>query len=691
MFGRAGPLARRRLAARTGATGACALKADPPVASASLEIAKPPPASVPAAISPFLRKARLSILLSSSGLILCVRVPILGLSVLWAAGLFAASVRAAVPAPACAPSTLNNSALLDGSVTVSPLPGSRDATPQTQISFLGIPAGELSEVSVIGSRTGAHPGRLLAYSQGDGASFVPARPFVEGETVTAHAQVRTGGAVRQLSDQFAIGHQDAISSTPETIHSGSPAEIQSFRSRPDLRPPTLTVTAQSAAVAPGDMFAAPYNGPGQSGPMILEPGGGLIWFKPLPRGTSATNLQVQEYAGSQVLTWWQGDVSVHGFGLGEDVIADSGYTDIAHVRAGDGLRADLHEFQLTPAGTALITAYEPIYCNLTSAGGPSYGAVTDSVLQEIDVKTGLVMFQWTSLDHVPLNESYESARNSTTSWPFDFFHINSIDLAPDGSLLVSARNTWTVYDINSSSGQIAWRLGGKHSSFAMGPGASTAWQHDARELANGTISIFDNGSSPKVHQQSRGIVVSLSAQRRTATLASQLLRPSPLLSESQGNMQALPNGDWFIGWGQIPDFSELSATGQLLFDAHFPPGDQSYRDFRFAWTGTPVHAPAFAVAPGAGGGTVYASWNGATLVDGWRVLAGASSADLTPVAQAPRGGFETAIPLPPTTVGPYMTVQALDAVGAVIGTARTTTITATTAHQAGIMAGGPRR
>ena len=155
-------------------------------------------------------------------------------------------------------------------------------------------------------------------------------------------------------------------------------------------------------MAPGDLFTAPYDGPGQSGPMILDPDGGLIWFKALPKYTSATNLRVQEYASKPVLTWWQGDISVHGFGQGEGVILDSAYAQIARVKRGMALQADLHEFQLTPQGTALITAYDPIYCNLSSVGGPAEGAVTDGTFQEIDVRTGLVMYQWTSLDHVAL-------------------------------------------------------------------------------------------------------------------------------------------------------------------------------------------------------------------------------------------------------------------------------------------------
>jgi hypothetical protein len=582
-------------------------------------------------------------------------------------------VAAAQPGPACPPATLDNSALQDGTVTVSPLAGSRDASPQSQISFLGVPAAELSQISVVGSQTGAHSGRLEPYSQGDGASFLPARPFAEGERVSVRARVRLGGSTGELSDEFAVAHEDRISTTPRKIVPGAAGEEQSFHSRPELHPPVVTVTAQSPADAEGDEFVAPYGGPGQAGPMIVEPDGALVWFKLLPTHTEATNLQVQEYEGKPVLTWWQGNISEHGFGLGEDVIADQTYTDIAHVRAGNGLQADLHEFQLTPQGTALITAYEPIYCDLAALGGPEDGAVTDSVFQEVDVRTGLVMYEWTSVDHVGLDESYERASTTSDPFPFDFFHRNSISLAHDGSLLISARNTWTVYDLEPRSGQILWRLGGKHSSFKMGAGTGTAWQHDPRELPDGAISLFDNGASPKEHSQSRAIVIGVAGAPATATLLDRLTHTPPLLAESQGSVQALANGDWFVGWGQEPYFSEFSPAGAMLFDAHFPAHDESYRAYRFAWTGTPAHSPAFSFTAGAAGqaGTVYASWNGATQVAAWRVLAGASPTSLTSVAQAQRSGFETAIAVPAAAAGPDMAVQALGASGQVLGSSAT--------------------
>jgi len=245
--------------------------------------------------------------------------------------------------------------------------------------------------------------------------------------------------------------------------------------------------------------------------------------------------------------------------------------------------------------------------------------------------------------------------------------------------MISARNTWTIYNIEPASGQIAWRLGGRHSSFTMGPGTGTAWQHDPRELPDGAISLFDNGASPTVHSQSRAIVVSLDGQTGAATLASRFTHAPPLVVESEGSVQSLANEDWFVGWGQEPFFTELSPDGAVLFEAHFPAHERSYRDLSFQWTGTPAHLPLFAFRPGASGGqgVVYASWNGATLVSSWRVLAGPSASSLTALTQVARSGFETAIPLPAGTSGPYLAVQALGAAGQVLGTS-------TAAAQAGL-------
>ncbi len=588
-----------------------------------------------------------------------------------------ANAAGAAPAPSCVPRSLNVSqALAGGAVTVSPAPDSMDASHLTQISFLGVPAADIADVTVLGSRSGAHAGRLAAYSQGDGASFLPGRPFSEGEVVTVRAVLRRGAGKIPLAWRFTVAEVDSTSRSLETPPPPPPppkqSELQHFLSRPNLQPPTVTLSADSGGShAPGDIFLAPYAGPGQYGPMILDGAGGLAWFKPIPSGERAADLRVQEYEGRPVLTWWQDPLIAGGRRDAGVVIADSSYQDIAIVRAANGYQPDLHAFEITPRGTALFTVYDAVRCDLSAYGGPADGAVADTLFQEIDLKTGLVRYEWHALDHVALSDSYMPVGHGGTAVsPWDYFHINAVSEHSE-DLLVDSRNTWAAYDIDARTGQIVWRLGGKQSSFRMGPGASPAWQHDAREEPDGTISFFDNGGTPKVHSQSRAIVLALDKQTMTATLVSSFAHPTRLLAASQGDFQPLPGGDWFVGWGQEPFFSEFSPSGQVLFDAHLPAQYQSYTVLKFPWAGTPEQPPAVAVRREEskigqhGGVVVYASWNGATQVTGWRVLEGASAARLKPVAEASRTGFETAIPSPGS--GARLAVQALGASGQVLG------------------------
>src|SRR5207248_2986411 len=167
---------------------------------------------------------------------------------------------------------------------------------------------------------------------------------------------------------------------------------------------------------------------------------------------------------------------------GQDVIYDSTYTPVAAVRGANGVAADLHEFQLTPSGTALIIGYYPVYWDARAVHGLKREIVLDSVVQEIDIPTGLVLFQRDSLDHAPLSDSYETIPQQTVKDhdPFDYFHANSVQLDDDGSLLISGRNTWAVYKVDHRSGAVIWTLGGRRSSFKLGPGSPFAFQHDVR-------------------------------------------------------------------------------------------------------------------------------------------------------------------------------------------------------------------
>ncbi|MGA9874976.1 MAG: arylsulfotransferase family protein, partial [Solirubrobacteraceae bacterium] len=565
-------------------------------------------------------------------------------------------------------------ALAGGAVTVTPAPDTLDASYRSQISFVGAPVAELADIHVAGSRSGTHSGRLEAYSQGDGGSFVPSKSFTQGETVTVRAALREGSRTIHFAWHFTVAEVDTVSRSLETPPPPPPppkqSELQQFVSRPELKPPVVSVSTNTGTHAPGDLFLAPYAGPGQYGPMILNEAGELIWFKPVPHGARAADLRVQEYDGQPVLTWWQDPLVYGGRHDAGVVIANSSYKDIQIVRAGNGYQPDLHAFQITPQGTAVFTVYDAIRCDLHSDGGPREGAVADTVLQEVDLKTGLVRYEWHALDHVAFADSYMPiAGGSTVKSPWDYFHIN-VAARYGQNLLVNSRNTWAAYYIDGHTGQIVWRVGGKQSSFKMGPDSRPAWQHDARLGPENTISFFDNGATPAVHPQSRVIVLRLDTQNMTAALLSSFHHPTPLVVPSQGDFQPQPDGNWFVGWGQEPYFSEFGPEGQVLLDAHLPRLYQSFTVLKFPWSGTPTEPPRIDVRPGSHGGiVVYASWNGDSALTEWRLLAGPSPQSLSPLTSVPRDGFETAIAT--STTQPYVAVQALGAEGAVLGTSST--------------------
>lgn len=448
------------------------------------------------------------------------------------------------------------------------------------------------------------------------------------------------------------------------------APTQSFRSAPGLHPPTMTFTANPDHSS-GDIFVTPFNAP-QAGPMILDSQGNLLWFDPVKPGQQALDLQVQLYHGQRVLTWWQGGLdSTHGtiYGLGHDVIADSSYRTVAVIRGGHGDQIDLHEFQITPQGTALVDEYVPVHMNLTGDGGVANGTVLDCVIQELNIKTGRVLWEWHSLGHVPLTASYWPVpTNPNIYW--DYFHLNSIEQLPDGNLLVSSRNTWSIYEISRSTGKVLWTLGGKHSSFKMGPGTNFEWQHDARMHPGGILSLFDDASTPQEEPQASAKYLRLNTKAMTVQLLRRYTHSPPLLAGLAGNNQLLPNGDVFVGWGGAPEFSEYTASGRQIFNGSFPVGIGTYRAFRFEWTGRPLTKPALASASGPHGTvTVYASWNGATEVASWRVLGGSRAGALSPLAPArPWTGFETTIKVHGKPR--FVAVEALSSRGRVLGTSR---------------------
>jgi EmrB/QacA subfamily drug resistance transporter len=458
----------------------------------------------------------------------------------------------------------------------------------------------------------------------------------------------------------------------------------SFVSAPGLHPPKITASTptDSSQLEPGYILLANFFNvttppiQGQSGPLILSNSLQPVWFQPVPAKDVASNLEEQTYQGQPVLSWWEGTVTATGATeTGRYVVVNQHYQPVATLHGTDGWVLTLHSMVIS-GDDAWVTANKNLPMNISRYGGSADGAIVDSAVQEYNLKTGALVRSWDALDHIPVSDSY--AIPQTNGFPWDAYHVNSISLAPHGDLLVSMRNTWAAYLINPVTGKIIWTLGGKQSSFAMAADARFEWQHDVT-IQGTKVTLFDDnccqisgaGTYLAPNGPSRAMTLSISPAARTATLQTQYTHDGESAAY-MGSTELLPDGNVFVGFGELPYFSEYSSSGQRLLDGVFPGPDMSYRAIQVQhWTGLPLTRPS-AVARRAGGTTkVYVSWNGATQVRSWRVLAGPSAGALHPVATAGKGGFQTAIAVP--SGARVFQVQALSAQGKVIGTSTAVT------------------
>ncbi len=463
----------------------------------------------------------------------------------------------------------------------------------------------------------------------------------------------------------------------------------SFVTEPSLHPPVIHKDVPTLAnrLAPGYILTTNFynlNYPplvGQSGPLILDDDLQPVWFRPVPEKVVAANLSLQTYEGQPALAWWQGVVTNTGSTeSGEDVVVNRHYQTVARLKGADGWVLTLHALTIS-GGDAWVTANKNVARNLSAYGGAYNGALIDSAVQEYNLKTGKLLRTWDALEHIPPQDSYATV--PTNGFPWDTYHVNALELSGNGTFLVSMRNTWAAYLVNIDTGKIEWTLGGKRSSFKFGPGADFQWQHDVAfapgSSAAGprsTVTMFDDhccqltggGTSVPATGPSRGLVLDLDQRARTATLAAQYPSGGEFETEYMGDTQPLSNGNVFVGWGSEPYFSELTRSGQRLLEGNFPGSDLSYRETLDPWVGLPLTPPVGAARRQGSRATVYASWNGATRLASWRVLAGSATTQLSVVTSAAKSGFETAIPLPQSYAS--YEVQALDSAGRVIGTSR---------------------
>ncbi|KAJ3460333.1 hypothetical protein MRS44_011200 [Fusarium solani] len=442
-----------------------------------------------------------------------------------------------------------------------------------------------------------------------------------------------------------------------------------YRSRPDLAVPRLNITvpADRDSVEKGYIFVTPYEGfasghqgPVQPGAYIFRDDGELVWSGLGYHSGWVANFVPDTWKGETYLRAFQGKLDgTHGRMYGYHVLLGSDYEVAKVVRAKSHRLTSAHEFRL---------------------------------VDEVDIETGDVLFEWQSLDHVdPKYSAFPldfgaglpgSGRNETDAW--NYFHINSVDKDDEGNYLLSARNIAAIFKINGTSGDIIWQLGGFHggSSFQVSPEDRFSFQHHARfrgRSPDGSlefISLFDNGahSAPfKTHPFSRARYFELDHNKGTAKALRTFDAPDGLSANTQGSVQILPNKNFFVNWGQAGAVTEFNKEGNVLFHSYLdsaPEGVfvQSYRGFRANWTGTPSEEPAVvAFKPSDQTGLdVYASWNGDTEVASWRFYARSldHSQDQL-LGEFERKGFETHAELRDFSVHGdiLVTAEAVDANG----------------------------
>lgn len=432
--------------------------------------------------------------------------------------------------------------------------------------------------------------------------------------------------------------------------------------------PHIKVTVASDGLAPGYLFLSPQSilePTRPHGPQIVDNQGRVLWFHPVPEGQYATNVRVQQYQGQPVITWWQGQATNTGVGKGVGYIADSSYRIIATVNAGGEHGVDLHEFLLTDRGTALVVSYQVAPYDLSPIGGAEDAMTLDSVIEEVDVATGEVLFHWSGLASIPLHESDMPAQLAV-GVPYDHLHVNAISIDDDENLLVTARSNSALYKVDRTTGEVIWKLGSGYSTFVLDVGVRSNWIHDGQSVGDNVYRIFDNGANDYFEgYESRVVWIRTDVDTGVATFVRQVTHPEHLSSIAEGNAQDLPNGNTVVGWGRAGRITEFSPAGDVLFDAETPSGRgwTTYRVFRQEWTGRPGTPPAVTFD----GEHVHAVWNGATGVATWRLLAGRSESDLRPVGTADWDGLDTAIELPEDDQAGFVKVEALDADGQVMG------------------------
>ncbi|RMJ10030.1 hypothetical protein CDV36_010340 [Fusarium kuroshium] len=418
----------------------------------------------------------------------------------------------------------------------------------------------------------------------------------------------------------------------------------------------------------------------------------------------AFDARAQESQGFQYLTFIEG-----GFCHIFDNTYQKKWTVTVEGLGGTG--ADIHEFQFTTTGTAIMSVYQDVRFNLTALGGAMDGWLSDSVFQEVELETNRVTNVWRASNHFDLNDTlleYNPATTYRGGEGFDWFHLDSVFKTKDGHYLVSSRALSAIALLRADEDlNPGWILGGERNQFkdlSDGNATNFAHQYNARFVQGNEsrLSFFDNQvretGTCSQGNCSRGVVVELDYEEMTVKLLHEFFHPQGISSGSGGSVQGLDNGNFLVGWGANPGITEYLPNGTMALDIQrgVMPHDHEdqldmdmsvYRAWKMEWDGRPPWGPSIAsVSPGnvTTDATIYLSWNGDTKVARWELYAGEDEKNVTTsrrvIGNSTRAGFETEIRLEGDAHPKFARAAALDKDGEVLGLTATVDIASGEIH-----------
>lgn len=429
----------------------------------------------------------------------------------------------------------------------------------------------LRSINVTGAKSSHHYGKIIFCGDNKKIIFAPDTPFEKGEKVDVKI---TGEFLRYFSSvntvfKFSFNTSAFISIiNPDKIETRDTVIPENM-----LQPaPMLNVTINNNP-SDGYLFLAPYLG--KTYLVITDKNGISVW-----------NTIQQNFAGDFKIqpggnfTYFDGFFDRH-YELNQNFNkTDSFY-------CGNGYVTDIHELRLLTNDNALVMAYDTQVVNMSGIiqGGDSNALVIGTIIQEVDPNHNVV-FQWRSWDHFAITDALHE---NLKAHVIDAVHGNSIDIDNDGNLLLSSRHLDEITKINSVTGDIIWRFGGLNNQFTfINDPIHFNYQHAARRIANGNITIYDNGNF-HTPPSSRAVEYQLDEQNKTATLVWQYKNVPNIFGSWGGYVQRLNNGNTLISWGGTrPTVTEVTPQGSIVFEASYPVGFYTYRAYKFDVDSLPI-------------------------------------------------------------------------------------------------------